>query len=326
MLVFQTLQAHQHTSALRAGIELKVFTAIAQGAHTPEELAPVCGASAKGLRVLCDYLTILGFLTKDKSAYALTPDAQLFLVEGSPAYMGGMVGFLFNPFVEKAMASVTDAVRKGGTVLPDEGTVSDDNQVWVDFAHGMAALTRPAAQFIADLLAGSGELKILDIAAGHGMFGITVAERNPAAEIYALDWKNVLAVAQSNATKFGVAVRWHAIEGSAFTEDYGEGYDAVLVTNFIHHFDEPTNVALFEKVRAALKPGGKMAVLEMAVNEDRISPPMPAMFAMTMLTTTPAGDAFSLGEIERMCTGAGLKDVVHHAVPGTGQTVTIAVN
>src|SRR5690242_11278022 len=89
MRVFETLQAHQQTSALRAGIELKVFTAIHNGARTPEALAPICGASVKGLRVLCDVLTILGFLVKDESGYALTADSELFLVENSPAYMGG---------------------------------------------------------------------------------------------------------------------------------------------------------------------------------------------------------------------------------------------
>jgi precorrin-6B methylase 2 len=326
MLVFETLQAHQQTSALRAGIELKLFTAIAAGAHTPESLAPVCGASVKGLRVLCDFLTINGFLTKNGSGYALTPDSEIFLVESSPAYMGGMASFLFHPFMEKGLGSMTEAVRKGGTVLPAEGSVSDDNPVWVDFARGMAPLTAPSAGLMAELIAGTGPLQVLDIAAGHGMFGLTIARHNPAAEIYALDWKNVLAVAHENAVKFGVADRWHPIEGSAFTADYGSGYDAVLVTNFIHHFDVPTNIALFEKVRAAMKPGGKMAIVEMAVNDDRITPPGAGMFAMTMLTTTASGDAFSQREIESMCTRAGFSGVTHHAVPSTPQTLTIAVN
>jgi len=326
ILIFDTLQAHQRTSSLRAGIELKVFSAIAAGARTPEALAAICGASAKGLRVLCDFLAIIGFLTKDESGYALTPDSALFLVESSPAYLGGMVGFLFNPFVEKGLASVTEAVRKGGTILPEEGTVSDDNQVWVDFAKGMANLTRPSAALIAELTAGSGPLKVLDIAAGHGMFGITIAQENPAAEIYALDWKNVLTVAHDNAVKCGVADRWNAIDGSAFTADYGSDYDLVLVTNFIHHFDTPTNIGFFERARAAMKPGAKMAILEMAVNDDRVTPPGPAMFALTMLTTTAAGDAFSRNEIAAMCTAAGFPEVTHHTVPATSHTVTIAVS
>jgi 2-polyprenyl-3-methyl-5-hydroxy-6-metoxy-1,4-benzoquinol methylase len=326
MLVFDTLQAHQRTSALRAGIELKLFTAIASGARTPEALAPLCSASAKGLRVLCDFLTIIGFLTKDESGYGLTPDSQLFLVESSPAYMGGMASFLFHPFMEKGLGSMTGAVRKGGTILPAEGSVSDDNPVWVEFARGMAAMTGPSAGVVAQLTAGSGPTQVLDIAAGHGMYGLTIAQRNPAAQIHALDWKNVLAVAHENAVKFGVADRWHAIEGSAFVTDYGSGYDVVLVTNFIHHFDVSTNTGLFKKVRAAMKPGGKMAIVEMAVNDDRVTPPGAGMFAMTMLTTTPAGDAFSQREIESMSTAAGFHGVTHHAVPNTPQTVTIALN
>jgi 2-polyprenyl-3-methyl-5-hydroxy-6-metoxy-1,4-benzoquinol methylase len=326
MLVFDTLQAHQHTSALRAGIELKLFTAIAAGARTPEALAPVCAASPKGLRILCDFLTITGFLTKDESGYALTPDSELFLVETSPAYMGGVATFLFHPFIAKGLGSMTEAVRKGGTTLPAEGTVSDDNPVWVDFARGMAPIMMPAAAMIAQLAAGSGPTRVLDIAAGHGMFGLKVAQQNPAAEIYALDWKNVLAVAHENAVKFGVAERWHPIEGSAFAADYGSGYDLVLVTNFIHHFDAPTNIGLLQRVRAAMKPGGKMVILESAVNDDRITPPGAGLFAMTMLTTTATGDAFSRREIESMCTEAGFHDVTHHPVPTTPQTLTIAVN
>jgi 2-polyprenyl-3-methyl-5-hydroxy-6-metoxy-1,4-benzoquinol methylase len=327
MLIFEALQAHQQTSALRAGIDLKLFTAIAGGALTLEALTPLCGgASVKGLRVLCDFLTIMGCLTKDEAGYGLTTDSQIFLVQGSPAYLGGMATFLFHPFMERGMTHVIEAVRKGGTVLPDEGSVSYDNPVWVDFARGMAPLTRPSAEATAQLVAGTGPVEVLDIAAGHGMYGITIAQQNPAAEICALDWKNVLAVAHENAVKLGVAERWRAIEGSAFTADYGTGYDVVLVTNFIHHFDMPTNTGLFEKVRTALKPGGKMAVLEMAVNEDRITPPMAGQFAMTMLTTTAKGDAYSRNEIESMCRSAGFGEVAHHTVPGTLQTVTVAVN
>jgi 2-polyprenyl-3-methyl-5-hydroxy-6-metoxy-1,4-benzoquinol methylase len=326
MLVFQTLQAHQHTSALRAGIELKLFSAIAAGARTPEALAPICNASPKGLRVLLDFLTIIGFLTKDDSGYALTPDSELFLVESSPCYMGGMASFLFHPFMEQGMRSVTGAVVKGGTTLPAEGSVSDDNPVWVDFAKGMATLNAPAAAAIAELTAGSGPLKVLDIAAGHGLFGITIAKKNPAAQIHALDWKNVLAIARQNAVKAGIDSQWHAIEGSAFTADPGSDYDLVLVTNFIHHFDVPTNVALLERLRASMKSGATLAILEMAVNNDRISPPGPALFAMTMLTTTAHGDAFSRTEIADTCTAAGLHSVTHHTVPNTDQTVTLARN
>jgi hypothetical protein len=62
------------------------------------------------------------------------------------------------------------------------------------------------------------------------------------------------------------------------------------------------------------------------INDDRVTPPGAGMFAMTMLTTTASGDAYSQREIESMCTRAGFRDVTHHSVPNTPQTVTIALN
>jgi hypothetical protein len=124
----------------------------------------------------------------------------------------------------------------------------------------------------------------------------------------------------------GSRSRWHAIEGSAFTADFGSGYDAVLVTNFIHHFDIPTNIGLFEKIRAAMKPGAKMAIVEMAVNDDRITPGRRRHVRHDHAHLTASGDAYSQREIESMCTSAGFHDVTHHGVPSTPQTVTIAVN
>ncbi len=324
MLVFDTIQAHMRTEALKAAIELKLFTAVAGGATTPEALARRCSASAKGMRVLADYLTVQGLLTKTGTSYALTPDTSMFLVEGSPAYMGGMVNFLLHPTMRAASADIAGAVRKGGTLMPDQGTVSTENPLWEDFARGMMPMMMPQAQMIAALVAGSGPLKVLDIAAGHGLCGIVVAQRNPQAEIYALDWKAVLAVARKHAEQFGVADRWHALEGDAFTTDYGTAYDVVLVTNFIHHFDIPTNITLLKRVRAAIKPGGRMAILEFAVNDDRVTPPGAGTFALQMLAGTERGDAYSFTEIEGMCREAGFTEITHHAVEPTPQSVTLA--
>ena len=102
-------------------------------------------------------------------------------------------------------------------------------------------------------------MHVLDIAAGHGLFGIEVAKQNPQARVTGLDWAPVLRVALENARKAGVHDRYNMLPGSAFEVDFGGPYDAVLLTNFLHHFDPPTNVTLLKKVRAALKPGGRAA-------------------------------------------------------------------
>src|SRR5439155_2716429 len=136
------------------------------------------------------------------------------------------------------------------------------------------------------------KFKVLDIAAGHGLFGIMVAKAFPNAEIYAVDWANVLTVATENAVKFGVFDQYHLIKGDAFDVDFGDGYDVVLVTNFLHHFDAETCTGFMQKVNAALTPEGKAMTLEFVPNDDRVSPPGEALFALIMLAATPAGDAY----------------------------------
>jgi 2-polyprenyl-3-methyl-5-hydroxy-6-metoxy-1,4-benzoquinol methylase len=98
----------------------------------------------------------------------------------------------------------------------------------------------PAEIMAVELRKGGEAHKILDIAAGHGMFGIAAAKQNPTANIYAADWKNVLEVAMRNAQAAGVADRFHQLVGSAFEADFGGDYDLVLIANFLHHFDSST--------------------------------------------------------------------------------------
>src|SRR4029077_7633320 len=162
----------------------------------------------------------------------------------------------------------------------------------------MPLMQMPAEIMAAELLKGGEANKVLDIAAGHGIFGISVAKQNPAAHIYAADWKNVLEVASRNAQAMGVADRYHLLPGSAFETDFGGGYDLVLVPNFLHHFDPHMCTTFMRKLHAALQPGGLAAIAELLPNPDRVTPPTAAAFSMMMLTTTPAGDAYTFAELE----------------------------
>ncbi|MGH9728599.1 MAG: methyltransferase [Candidatus Acidiferrales bacterium] len=306
---FNAVNAYEQTEAIKAAIELEIFTAIAEGNGTAATIASRCKAAERGVRILCDFLTTHGFLTKEGAQYALAPDSALFLNHHSPAYIGGAIGFLLIPRVREAHARLTEAVRRGGTAL-GEGTLEAENPDWVEFAKAMMPLMyMPAEIMAAELLKGGEAHKVLDVAAGHGIFGISVAKKNPAAHIHASDWESVLEVAKANAQAMGVADRYHLLPGSAFDTDFGGGYDLVLITNFLHHFDPPTCTAFMRKVHAALKPGGRAAVAELVPNPDRVSPPTAAAFSMMMLATTPAGDAYTLADLESISKNAGFARV-----------------
>ncbi|MGA8223311.1 MAG: methyltransferase [Candidatus Acidiferrales bacterium] len=306
-LIFETLNAHQRTAALKAAIELDVFTAIGEGANTAAALGKRCQAAERGVRMLCDYLVVLGFLIKEAQRYALTADSATFLDKRSPAYFGAAVGFLSSPELVDAFKNFAAVVRKGGSMLPHDGTTAPENPIWVEFARSMAPMQIAPAEAMAEVLkADAGEKwKVLDIAAGHGMFGIAIAKHNPNAEIYALDWPRVLDVASENAAKAGVAARHHLIPGSAFEVDFGSGYDLILLTNILHHFDPVIIELLLRKVRAALGPNGRAVTLDFIPNEDRVTPARSASFAIIMLATTPDGDAYTFSEYQRMFRDAG---------------------
>lgn len=323
-IIFDNLNAYQRSAALKAAIELDLFTEIARGNRSADAIAQAVRASTRGVRILCDYLALSGFLSKDGSQYSLTADSGMFLDRNSPAYFGSAANFLLDPRLIAPFLNLTEVVRTGKTTLPDQGTVSRDNPIWVDFAKQMAPMTFPAAREIAGLVAGDGEIRVLDIAAGHGLFGIMIAQQNSKARIRALDWPNVLAVAVENAKKFGVAERHSTLEGDAFEVEFGGPYELILVTNFFHHFDRPTCEKLMRKILAALAPGGRCVTLEFIPNKDRVSPPIPAAFAMVMLGTTAAGDAYTFAEYDAMFSNAGFASSEFHALTKAPQSLVVS--
>jgi ubiquinone/menaquinone biosynthesis C-methylase UbiE len=325
-LFFETINAYQRTDVLRTAIELDLFTQIAAGHHTTEQIGAACNASARGIRILADYLTIIGFLQKTGDRYELKPDAQVFLNRKSPAFLGSAIDFLLTPQIQQCFASLTAAVRKGGTAISDEGTVSYDNPIWVAFAEAMAPLMQLPAKLLVDLIGGDRQqpLRVLDVAAGHGIFGITIAQNYPQARITALDWPNVLSVAQKNAKQAGVSDRHTLLPGSAFELNWGGPYDIVLLTNFLHHFDVATCAKLATKSFDALAPNGRALTLEFIPEPDRISPPGTATFALTMLATTARGDAYTFGEYEQIFAKAGFARSAFHSLPPTTQQAVVS--
>lgn len=325
-LFFDTLSAYQRTEALKAAIEIDLFSQIACGHHTLAELAKACKTAERGIRILSDYLTILGFLHKSGERYELTPDAKVFLDRQSPAYLGGAVNFMYSDGLRDCFRQLTEAVRKGGTAVSEEGTVSHDNPIWVEFAEAMAPLMTMPAQLLANLAGGSPDkpLRILDVAAGHGMFGIAIANRYPQAHVTALDWANVLKVAEKNAKAAGLSSRYALKPGSAFDVDWGGPYDVVLLTNFLHHFDVPTCQQLAKKAYQSLAPGGRAITLEFIPEADRISPPSTAGFALVMLATTARGDAYTFAELQGIFSQGGFSRSEFHALPPTTQQAVVS--
>jgi O-methyltransferase/methyltransferase family protein len=323
-IVFDTLNGYQRTQALKTAIELELFTAIGEGNTTAKTIAERCGASERGTRILCDFLTVVGFLTKQGDNYSLTLDSATFLDKRSPAYMGTVSKFILSPHIKDNFDRLTETVRNGG--YSADTAFEPDHPMWVEFARSMQPMMAMPAQLMAQVVdpAKDQKLRVLDIAAGHGLYGIAFAKQNPQVEVTAVDWPKVLEVAKENAAAAGVADRYHLKPGSAFDVDYGTGYDLVLLTNFLHHFDKDTCETLLRKIHAALADGGRAATLEFVPNDDRVTPPQAAAFSMQMLGGTPSGDAYTFAEFEQMFHNAGFARSEMHELPPTVERVVIS--
>src|SRR5262245_33367319 len=137
-VIFDAFNAYQRTQALKGAVELEIFTHIADGATSAAEIARRCQSAERGVRILCDYLTVQGFLIKRDNTYRLTPESGAFLNKRSPTYIGSVGFFLAHPRHTAHFQDIAAAVRKGGST--SIGNMGPDDPVWVEFAKTMAPL------------------------------------------------------------------------------------------------------------------------------------------------------------------------------------------
>ena len=297
---------YQNAAALKAALELDVFTAIGSGTLDVAALAAKHDASPRGIAALCDSLVVMGFLAKSSAGYALTPDATVFLDRNSPACIASVHEFLASPeLVGMMFEDPAGAVRRGGA--PGLANISPDNPIWIRFAKSMGPVMELDAKLVADHVSDPPPRRVLDIAASHGLFGLAFGRRFPDCRITGLDWGAVVAVARQNADAAGMGDRYDTIVGSAFEVDWGKGYDVVLLPNFLHHFDRAGCMKILHLAHAALAPKGRVAIVEWVPNDDRVSPPVPALFAMTMLLPTPSGATYTGPELAAMLSEANFE-------------------
>ena len=297
------MQSFQRTDAIRAAINLRLFTAIGQAQATAAEIAAHCEASEREIRILCDYLATLGLIRKNADRYSASLDASTFLDQRSAQYAGdALVEAFASGGILSGYGLLADAIRRGGTALPERGTLAHEYPAWPQHARALAAIGAATGALLAKRLKAdsTGPVRILDIAAGHGHYGIAFARENPAAQVFAQDWPHVLQVAREQAEKAGVQHRFHLLPGNVFDIDLGGNYDLALIMNFLPDFGPAECETLLWKVRLALRPNGRVISLQWTPEDDRLSPAACAQLALTLLATTPHGDVYTYRELDRM--------------------------
>ena len=227
--------------------------------------------------------------------------------------------------MQTAFQNLTTAVQKGSTALSKNGFLAPDHPAWTAYAKSMAPVMQVPAKRLAQYLDPKADqpLAILDIAAGHGLFGLALAQQNSKTTVTAIDWPNVLTVAQTHAQERGLSNQFKTLSGNAFDTPFGNPHDITILANILHHFDPNACITLLKKVYGNLSPNGRVAILEFIPNTDRVSPPEEAAFALVMLATTLNGDVYTVDELNNMCLQAGFSHTHLHALGQGEQQVVI---
>jgi 3-hydroxy-5-methyl-1-naphthoate 3-O-methyltransferase len=284
---------------LEAAVKHQIFDLLDAGAKTVPEVAKETGTSTRGLAAILNALVGLELLTKDGDGrYSLTPESSAFLVSSKPGFVGGMIRHTSEDLIPRWLR-LTEVVKTGKPVSA-VNQQTGGSEFFEHFVNDIFPLSYPSAQALARYLDCNVEghrIKVLDLAAGSGVWGIAQAQCSDAVYVTAVDWPGVLPATRKTVAKFGLSERFNFIEGDLAEAEFGSGYDVAILGHILHSEGEERSRALLKKTCQALKSGGTIAIAEFLVNAERTGPPMPLLFAVNMLVGTDVGNTFSFEEI-----------------------------
>ncbi len=292
---------------LEAAIHHRIFDLLDGGPMTVAELHRETGASERGLGAIMNALVGLDFLAKEEHGrYALTPESATFLVSTKPGFQGGMIRHGSQQLIPKWLG-LNEAVATGRPVeaVNQQGTGSGFFQ---DFVNDIFPMSYPAAQALASYLdcdADGRRIRVLDLAAGSGVWGIALAQSSDAVRVTAVDWPGVVPVTRKTVARFGLADRFSFVEGDLLEADFGSGHDVATLGHILHSEGRERSRALLAKTFHALGSGGTIAIAEFLVNPERTGPINGLFFAVNMLVNTESGDTYSFEEISGWLAEAG---------------------
>ncbi len=312
---------------LEAAIEYDFFTLVHRGFCTSEEVAREAGTVARPTRIVLDGLIALALMEKREGRYFLTPISETFLVRGQPSYVGDFRHVALALWDGMAHLKETLKTGKPASRLDTGGEL----QVWEKLVIGIIPIAEPVARALCDVLGVGGErkgLRVLDIAGGSSIFGMTILSRDPSAQVTQLDWPNVNAVAKKLNRERGLEGKIRFVDGEFRSASVEENhYDLVLTSNFCRFESPRGNQALFAKAHSALKPGGHLVVNDFLPNEERTGPTFTLRFSVYALTHTPEGECWTLSQYSEWLKAAGFDSIrTHTDIPKTlpGTTLILA--
>lgn len=300
----QSIRGFQESRVILTALELDLFTAIGSGA-TAAQAAATAGTEARATEMLLNALASLELMRKEGTVFHNAPVAARFLAAGSPD--SARMAMLHTARLWHRWSGLTECVRTG-TAVPDERG-AEGTEAFIAAMHNNA---RQRAEQLAGCLMGpaaAGANRMLDVGGGSGAYAIAFAKANPRLRVEVFDQPAVLAIAQRHIREAGLEERISTRAGDLRTDEFGGGYDLVLLSAICHMLGAEENRNLLARVHRALAKGGRVAIQDFLLRADKTGPRAGALFSLNMLVNTRGGASYSEEEYTRWLHEAGFGEV-----------------
>ncbi len=314
----QTIRGFQESRAILTAIELDAFTAVANGASAAQS-AQKMNTDARATDMLLNALAALGLLAKQNGMFHNTPVSARYFVAGSPD--DSRAATMHAAHLWHRWSTLTDCVRQGTAVARREPREVDDR--WTQpFIAAMHRNARERAPHVVRAVGVLGVHRMLDVGGGSGAYSIAFAQANPELHAVILDRPEVLAIAQGHIDHAGLANRVTTRVGDLRTDDFGQGFDLMLVSAICHMLSPDENRDLLRRCHKALAPGGRVVIQDFILEEDKTAPKFAALFSLNLLVGTDSGASYNQSEYAEWLGAAGFHEIERIRLPGPSGLVT----
>ena len=315
--------------ALSTAVRLDVFNALAEQPATSRELAARLDLHERGLDRLLEALLGTGYVTRKNGRYANSAMTQKWIVDGAGLDMISAVTS-FDYFFHNLWPAAAQVIRSGERPFDFYGIMEADPALSHAFQRMMVGNAQVAGpEIIRHVAVPSGPASLLDVGGGHGAFAIQFCQAHPGLQAQIMDTAVALNTARAAIVEAGLAARITTHSGDLWSEGWGGPHDVILLFNLLHHYDQETNCRLLAKAHAALRPGGRVAILDQVQGSvfGSASGAIVNLVAL-MYYLFAGGRVFAAEELQTLLAETGFEDVSLQRLrqsPGTSLITAVRV-
>jgi hypothetical protein len=317
--------AYWGSKAVLSAVELGLFSTLARGPLSADQLADRLGVHPRSALDFFDALVSLGMLSRRDGQYANTPETDLFLDEAKPTYVGGV----FQLSTERLYGfwgSLTEALRTG---KPQNEMKDGDNFFEVGyrepdllrkFLDGMTGVSMGSAIALADKIPWAQYRTVIDIGCAQGCLPVQLARRHSHLTGGGFDLPPVGPIFEDYVSSFDLGDRLRFHPGDFFADPLPSA-DVLVMGHILHDWDLEQKRLLIGKAYNALSPGGLLVVYDGVIDDDRRENSFGLLMSLNMLIETNGGFDYTGADCRGWLAAAGFRDCYTERLAGPDSMV-----